>query len=483
MPRVYKLILFLSFLNLVSCTGNSGKESGNAMDVSSHKKPTTSPTIKLVLGIKDDKIKHLDLNFIMHDLLFFGTPFKLSDTLSIDLMSNNSFLILSDKNQIPIKVSAGDSIYFTASEVTGSIVVRSSNKQNNEFIQFIHEVTRKYGALFPFILDLPSQQRKVNVASNIILVEKEINKLKQDRLEFLKVYNENYSMSDIVFEELQRFIELATINDYIILYQNNRRLLEASNLLTSKLIDVSSNAKKIGFQGSFPYYFVYSNLVDLAANIPDFLDSKAKFDNSIAYINKHVDAETKDFLLSRYTYRAIMNDIISLDQSSKYVEQGMPYSNFLKKKVIMLANKQQLLANDNYFNIKSNKSLLLKNILDAHKGKVILVDFWASWCQPCIAEFPNSNKLLEKFSDKEFSILYFSIDQDLDNWKHAVEKYKLNKGNSYLVGENNKFIKELQLKSIPRYVLIDKHGGISDANAPRPGSKEILSKISSLLKN
>lgn len=71
----------------------------------------------------------------------------------------------------------------------------------------------------------------------------------------------------------------------------------------------------------------------------------------------------------------------------------------------------------------------------------------------------------------------------MDKWQQAVEKYKLNMDNSYLVGADNKLLTELQIKSIPRYVLIDTNGNIWNANAPRPGSKEILNSISLLLRD
>ena len=483
MLKTHKFTLLLSLLSLFSCLSSVNNESKISTQVSANINTEKSNKVIFILENKGAKINDLNLNFLQHDSLFFGTPFKLLDSLSIDLSGPDGFIILSDKSQAPIWVSEGDSIYFSRSEADGSVVIRSNNKQRNDFITFMQEVIRKHGAIFPFVFDLPPQHRRVNSQVNINLVETEINKLKQDRLKFLQEYHEKFTMSDSALKKSNDFINIAAVNDSILLYQNNRKILRDLNLFTSKLSVVSSSASSLGFEGSFPYYFANSNLVNLAANIQDILDNRTKFDSAISFISKNIQPQAKDFLLSRYVYLAIMNDIIAKDHYQNFVKLEMPYSNFLTKKVTMLNHKQDLLANGSYLNSKSNNPILLKDIIDKHKGKVILIDFWASWCQPCIAEFPNSNKLLERYSEKEFSILYFSIDQDMDKWQQAVEKYKLNMDNSYLVGGDNKLLKELQIKSIPRYVLLDTNGNIWNANAPRPGSKEILNSISLLLRD
>jgi thiol-disulfide isomerase/thioredoxin len=96
------------------------------------------------------------------------------------------------------------------------------------------------------------------------------------------------------------------------------------------------------------------------------------------------------------------------------------------------------------------------------KGKVVLVDFWASWCQPCRKENPNVVRLYKKFKSKGFEIFSVSLDQDPKAWKGAIAKDGLVWPNhvSDLMGWQTPLTQQFGFQSIPYTVLLDREGKI-----------------------
>lgn len=103
-----------------------------------------------------------------------------------------------------------------------------------------------------------------------------------------------------------------------------------------------------------------------------------------------------------------------------------------------------------------------KNVsLADFRGKYVLLDFWASWCGPCLREVPNVKKVYDKYHDKGFEILSVSLDDKKDNWTNAIEKYDLNWVHvSSLQGWDCPVAKLYNVSGVPAMLLIDKEGKI-----------------------
>lgn len=96
------------------------------------------------------------------------------------------------------------------------------------------------------------------------------------------------------------------------------------------------------------------------------------------------------------------------------------------------------------------------------RGKVVLLDFWASWCGPCRRENPAVVKLYEKYKDDGFTIMSVSLDKTKAPWVAAIEKDGLSWPNhvSDLGGWSSRVPKMYNVRGIPFTVLIDKDGNI-----------------------
>lgn len=125
----------------------------------------------------------------------------------------------------------------------------------------------------------------------------------------------------------------------------------------------------------------------------------------------------------------------------------------------------------------SGKSIKLSSL----KGKVVLLDFWASWCGPCRMEMPNVVAAYEKYKSKGFTVYSVSLDKDGAAWKNAIKTLGMNW--EYQVSDlkwwQSEAAKTYGIQGIPAAFLLDREGKIVATNLRGAALEE---KIAELIK-
>lgn len=229
-----------------------------------------------------------------------------------------------------------------------------------------------------------------------------------------------------------------------------------------------------------------------------FIDARIK-PIDLEYIRTHPDSYLSGFLLSTYTrklpldtlqvyYSLLSDDVKSSGEGNKIIKYIYPLTDDVD-----FRNKNPI------FGLEYNKSLNeVKSVYDislndinghlvsfkAFEGQYLLIDFWASWCDPCIENFPSWEKLAKDYKSDSIQFISVSLDTDSTRWKGAVRKYNLHgiqlsdlKGFHGMLPVYCKVV-----TSIPRYVLINKEGRIINADAPHPINPELKILLDSVLK-
>jgi thiol-disulfide isomerase/thioredoxin len=112
------------------------------------------------------------------------------------------------------------------------------------------------------------------------------------------------------------------------------------------------------------------------------------------------------------------------------------------------------------------------------KGKVVMLDFWATWCPPCVAEVPHVVETYNKLHDKGFEIIGVSLDKEKSSLTQYVAEHKMT-WPQFFDGQywQNKYARQFGIDSIPAMWLIDKQGHLRDMN----GRADLSGKVEKLL--
>lgn len=195
---------------------------------------------------------------------------------------------------------------------------------------------------------------------------------------------------------------------------------------------------------------------NLNSCLPAYLLAQNIFDIDFEKLRGYLNESNKD---KAYMKHPLMRDVMM------YVEEMLPMMEMIGKKFIDVKGQDL-----------NGKEHLLSEYVG--KGNYVLVDFWASWCGPCMKEMPNVKACWERYRSKGFNVVGVSLDNDKNKWKSAVERGKYEWPHiSDLKGWQSDAAAAYNVRSIPWNCLCDEEGKIVKVALRGQELERVLSMI------
>jgi thiol-disulfide isomerase/thioredoxin len=144
-------------------------------------------------------------------------------------------------------------------------------------------------------------------------------------------------------------------------------------------------------------------------------------------------------------------------------------------------------SNTNMLVAQNNLQTDFATLIKSKKDSLIYIDFWATWCKPCIEEMVYYKKIFNDYKSYKVSFLFISLDSDKVKWLDFINKKKIGSGveENYILPGNfsSELAKKFKITEIPRYILFGKGGEIISSDAPRPSDSNFKSLLDKYLNN
>ncbi|UZR97057.1 TlpA family protein disulfide reductase [Chondrinema litorale] len=203
--------------------------------------------------------------------------------------------------------------------------------------------------------------------------------------------------------------------------------------------------------------------------------------------NMEISEEVKEFLLAKNTLSRIMDNGISESTDSLMNNFKRTYSNSIYTAALEneYRNWNAIIpgkpAPDFVGITPEGEKVSLSDLC----GKVVYIDFWATWCGPCIEQFPYSEQLESEFEGSEnVAFLYVSVDKNKEKWERMIKNknlHGLHVIDAEVANHEKSVWNKYVLRGVPRFILVDQSGLIANENAPIPSSGKVKAEVDKLL--
>jgi thiol-disulfide isomerase/thioredoxin len=208
-------------------------------------------------------------------------------------------------------------------------------------------------------------------------------------------------------------------------------------------------------------------------------DMENMYADRYEFAKKYLQGEALSFAACKAILEGLMQGRIELikPKMDEYLKTNkrVEYSQVIQTIFDQLKHLEAgQIAPDYKLNTIDGKQIALSDL----KGKVVYLDFWATWCGPCKQQLPHSIELKKKLGGQPVEFVYISTDTNLEAWKKMVAEKQLpglhlSAGTS---GIQNKY----HVTGIPKYLVIGKDGKIANSHARRPSDPRTYDMLKNL---
>tara|TARA_A100000171_G_C2137717_1_gene151729 strand:- start:146 stop:1645 length:1500 start_codon:yes stop_codon:yes gene_type:complete len=330
-----------------------------------------------------------------------------------------------------------------------------------------------------FPIKLNATLIETDTATFSLLIDGLVNKLSEQRIIQEGISeSSDWNSLKLDLEKREAFIRLRSLQRLTKNAEINNRIFN-SNTYTHEFI-MNSRFGSIYLHG-FITQKVLEGKTDRSKSM-EYINFKEAYDK----LPNHIpEGGLLKIARERSLYKMVEYKEPYVEISDYLNEYMMTYqdSTFLDKFTaqFLLGYEQQISEKVGLNLLKADGSVIrFQDILIENKGKVIYIDYWASWCAPCIEAMPYAEALRNEYANENIIFVYLSSDNDQSAWKKAAERYGLsNLENSYLSlnHKNSDWVQSLKIQTIPRYLIIDTNGKLVEADAPGPKDPSIKTML------
>ncbi|WP_082318116.1 TlpA family protein disulfide reductase [Hymenobacter sp. DG25A] len=394
-----------------------------------------------------------------------------------DLTAPTAGMVEVGRQHTSLYFSPGDKLQLTLDFPRFDETVRYTGRgaeANNYLAQSLY--TFEFGQKSP----VPSPNMLLTATTTPEQMRQRADAFRQARLDFLQAYAKKHKLSPDFRSEATRRITIRWANslmDYPAYYLGVNRKPAAlpanyydflQGLPLSTLYEQMSGDQDENSTAMMLLINYRLRLLPTDSLTADPAQARQMYDLATRELGRTPTRDQAMYLLLSYQLEKTLPGVLAAYPTFRAENRDSSASQQLRRQIEKRQNVQPGLAAPN-FTLQDNtgKTVSLHDL----RGKVVYLDFWGTWCPPCLQEMPASLRLRQQFAGRDVVFVYISVGDKEDKWQRVLaDKQLTGPGSVHLRSTGSTDAENYQVFSFPAYYIIGRDGRLLQAGAPRPSA-------------